>query len=180
MRLLVLLFALLTTVACSSSQPAVVPDLVVEHHTDAKTNFDGIKTYRIVAAAGAINDPNGKWHSPNVDFGNDLKFLIERELRDRGLTPVADQADVDVIFLVAVDMEALKVVKERHDGQDEEVLKTTPQGAIVVQMVDTETLKAVWTAGAAAEVNERPEAEEARKRIDYAVSELFKTYPKGK
>jgi len=52
-----------------------------------------------------------------------------------------------------------------------------PKGALVIMMVDADTDIITWAAIAVAELQNQGD-EVARKRLNYAVSEMFKQLPK--
>ena len=103
-------------------------------------------------------------------------FLTNRELRGKGMTEVVDSPDVAVIYAVGVDMEALDVVVDKKSG--EETTKPTPKGAVLIVLIDPNTRRVLWAGHATANISEKPTPELAKKRLDYAITELFKQYGK--
>jgi len=60
---------------------------------------------------------------------------------------------------------------------DLEVLKNVPLGALSVILVDAQTGLAVWAGVARAEIQDNPTIETTKKRLDFAVSEMFSKLP---
>jgi hypothetical protein len=52
-----------------------------------------------------------------------------------------------------------------------------PEGAITVVLIDAATGFAVWAGLATGEIQQNPEADVVKQRLDYAVSEMFKLLP---
>jgi hypothetical protein len=57
-------------------------------------------------------------------------------------------------------------------------LQTIPKGALVVVLVDAMNRRPVWVGVAGAELKRSQEPEAARRRLDYAVREMFRDFPK--
>jgi len=149
-----------------------VQDIEVDAVTDPKANLSGYKTYAWLGAAKILNDPTQKWQTPAMDVTGDIKYLIDRELRKKGINSVTSNPDLAVAFFIGVDMDAIKL-KDDPDTQGD-VLENVPQGALVVALINVETGYVVWLGTAEAEIAEGAPAELIRKRLDYAVSKMFK------
>lgn len=170
LTLLSVLVLLLT--ACAS----VTKDIQVDAKTDPKTNLSGYETYAWLGAAEFLNDPENEWHPPEIQVAEEIKFLIDRELRNKGIT-LANAADADlaVAFFVGVNMAAMKLKKD--PDTNEEFLENVPEGGLVVALVDTDTGFVVWLGSAVADYKAgKYTEEEVRKRLDYAVSRMFDLY----
>jgi hypothetical protein len=57
------------------------------------------------------------------------------------------------------------------------MMKSSPQGALMILLIDANTGKAVWGAVATGEVEGRRSEEEARARLDYAVTQMLARLP---
>jgi hypothetical protein len=68
-------------------------------------------------------------------------------------------------------MEALELGKDPKTKTD--MLKNVPKGALVVVLADAAPRVPVWLGTATGDIQEKPDVEIARKRLDYAVSEMF-------
>jgi PBP1b-binding outer membrane lipoprotein LpoB len=152
---------------------SVTKDIVVDSAKDPKVNLSGYKTYAWLGAANFLNDPNGSWEPPKFDLAGDIKYLIDREMKKRGITLVeAQDADLAVAFFVGVDMDAQKLKKDPKTKV--EMLKNIPKGALVVALVDAETGYVVWIGKATADVQQGATTEVVQERLDYAISQMFK------
>ncbi len=157
---------------------ATVPtgDIEVTTETDPKVNLQGYKTYAWVGTAQLLNDPMGQWEPGKVDLDSELRFLIDRELRGKKLTQTTNQPDLLVGFVAGVDMSVLGIKKDPESRMM--VLKNTPKGALVVLLIDSNTLYPVWVGSAVANVNQERSTEEMQKRLDYAVRSMFSEFAK--
>jgi hypothetical protein len=79
-------------------------DIAIGAAADKKVNFSGYKSYDWFAGAGIVNDPEGKWEPPGFDADAQIRFLINRELRKRGVTETADKPDFLVAYVLGIDM----------------------------------------------------------------------------
>ena len=125
---------------------------------------------------GVLNDPEGKWQPPKMNIAEDIKFLIDRELRKRGIYNNAENPDLAVAFFMGVDMEAMELKTDPKSKQ--EMLTNVPEAALVVALIDPYTGYWVWLGESEGELQKNPTDEVIRKRLDYAVTEMFKKLPK--
>ena len=166
-------FVLMLFVAGCTS---VTKDIRVETEADPKTNFSGYSSYSWLGSAAILYDPQGKWEPPQVDADAEIRFLIDRELRARGMTESSANPDLIVAYAAGIDMETLKIKIEPESSL--ETLKNVPMGALVIALVDAKTGVAIWAGVATAEIQKNPEQEVVKKRLAYAVSSMFKRLPK--
>ena len=150
-------------------------DIDIATEADPKTNFSAYKTYAWVGSAQILDDPEGTWKPLGFDADAEITFLIDRELRKRGMTPVAGDPDMLIAYAVGVDTAMQKLTQDPETQM--EVLENVPKGALVIMMVDADTDIITWAAIAVAELQNQGD-EVARKRLNYAVSEMFKQLPK--
>ena len=68
-------------------------DIKVDAQADPKANFSGYKSYAWLGSAAIVNDAFGQWEPPNFDADAEIKYLIDRELRKRGMSE--DSANPD-------------------------------------------------------------------------------------
>ena len=170
------LFTLVTTLlllgGCASSAPT---DIMVDTEVDPKANLSGYKSYAWLGSAAIVFDEKGQWEPPQFDADAEIKFLIDRELRAHGMSEDSVNPDLVIAFAAGIDMDSMEIKTDPES--DLEVLENVPVGALTVIMVDAETGLAVWAGVATAEVQENPTAETTKKRLDYAVSEMFSKLP---
>ncbi len=168
---LVVLAALLTGCA-----PSVTKDIQIETDADPKANFNGYKTYAWLGSAAILNDPHGQWEPQAFDADSEIKFLLDRELRKRGLSVNNSTPDLIVAFAAGIDMEALGLKEDPETKED--VVVNLPQGGLLVAFVDAETGFVIWAGAATGEIQDKPAAETVKKRLDYAVTQMIKQVPK--
>ena len=155
--------------ACASS---VTRDIEVEAEASPKANFSGYKTYAWLGSAAILNDPQGRWEPPEFDADAEIKFLIDRELRGRGMSETSSNPDIIVIYAAGIDMESMDLATD--PATELEVLENIPRGALTVILVDGETGLAIWAGLATANIAENPSSDVQKQRLDYAVTQMFK------
>jgi len=170
--LIILAITLMLFTGCTAFQPK---DINTYSEFDSKANFDGYKTYMWLGAAEIVNDPSGAWEPPLFDVDMEVKFLIDRELRKRGLTENSSSPDLVLAFALGVNMDAMEIKVDPETKL--EVLENVPQGGMVIIMVDAQTGFAIWAGVAEAEVQEHPTPDTQKARLDYAVTQLIKSIP---
>jgi hypothetical protein len=166
------LFTLIATVVllggCASS---VTKDIMIDTEVDPKANLSGYKSYAWLGSAAIVFDEKGQWEPPQFDADAEIKFLIDRELRAKGMTEDSVNPDLIIAYAAGIDMDSMEI---KTDPENElEVLENVPVGALTVVLVDAETGLAIWAGVATAEIQENPTAETTKKRLDYAVSKMF-------
>ena len=159
---------------CMSTSPT--KDIQIDSAADPKANFSGYKTYDWLGSATIINDPEGQWEPPGFDADSEIIFLINRELRARGMSETTSSPDLIVTFAAGVDMEAMELQVEPKTKI--ESLVKAPTGGLVIALVDAETGFIIWTGLAMGDVLETPDIATSKARLDYAVKALFKQLPK--
>ncbi len=168
------LFAVMLLVAgCASS---VTKDIMIDAEADPKTNFTGYTTYTWLGSAAIVYDPDGKWEPPQFDADAEIKFQIDRQLRERGMVEDSVNPDVIVAFAAGIDMSSMEIDIDPKSNLT--VLENVPLGALTVILVDANTGFAIWGGIATAEIQENPSQETIKKRLDFAVTQMFKKLPK--
>lgn len=170
---LIISFVLILFVAGCAS---VTKDISVETDADPKINFSGYSSYSWLGSAAILYDPEGKWEPPQFDADAEIRFLIDRELRGRGMTQSSANPDLIVAYAAGIDMETMKI--EINPESSLKTLTNFPVGALVIALIDAKTRVAIWAGVATAEIQENPDQEVIKKRLDYAVSSMFKRLPK--
>jgi hypothetical protein len=150
-------------------------DIKVDSEADPKANLSGYKTYAWLATVGIVEDAEGAWEPQKFDADAELEYLINANLRDKGLTQVNADPDLFVAYALGVNMDALKVKTDPDTKLDS--LKNVPQAALVVVLIDPETGFATWMGVATGEVK-NAEPEIAKQRLGYAVNTMFKGFKK--
>ncbi len=150
-------------------------DIHVETEANPKVNFEGYSSYAWAAAAAIVRDPAHQWTPPDLNIGAEIMFLVDRELRARGMSEVQQSPDVLVIYALGVDMKALGVVTDPDDK--EERFEEIPKGGVIIVLADPESRQVMWVGGAVADLLEEPNAELTKKRLDHAITTMFKKFP---
>lgn len=165
-----LALSLLATSSCAT----LTDDIEVETHANPDVNYDTYKTYAWAGSAQIIFDPVGQWEQPTLDTDEEVKFVINRELRARGLHQVTNHPDLLVAFAAGIDTTILEL-KENPDN-DKKIMTTVPKAALLIALVDANTGYTVWVGYAVGDAQQQQTIESIRTRIDYAVKEIFNGY----
>ena len=169
----VFIIVLMLLAGCAS---VPTKDIQIDAQADPKANFGGYKTYAWLGAAAIVNDPFGQWEPPQLDADAEIMFLIDRELRKRGMLESTAGPDLVVAYAAGIDMEALGLKMNPETKMD--MLENVPQGGLVVVIVDSESGFVIWVGVATAEIQEDPDIKTVKARLDYAVSKMFKKLAK--
>jgi len=166
-----LVISLFITTACAT----MTKDISVDSEMDTKANMSGYKTYAWLGAAAIMYDPEGRWEPPNIDLDAEIKYQIDSNLRKRGITEVAMQPDLIVAYAAGIDMTALKLSEDAETKLP--ILKNVPKGALAVILIDSGTGEPVWVGVAQGDIKEDPPVDVVKKRLSYAVDQMFKKLP---
>jgi hypothetical protein len=172
-HLLALSALLLLLTGCASS---VTRDIIVDAEADPKINFNGYTSYTWLGSAAIVFDPEGRWEPPQFDADAEIKFHIDRELRARGMVEDSVEPDLIVAFAAGIDMSSMEIDIDPEINLT--TLENVPLGALTVILVDAKTGLAIWAGIATAEIQENPDQETIKKRLEYAVGSMFKKLPK--
>ena len=173
-KFIMLWFVVILFMAGCASVPT--KDIKVDAQSDPKANFSGYKTYAWLGAAAIVNDPYGQWEPPPFDADAEIIFLIDRELRKRGMSENTTDPDLIVAFAAGIDMDALGLKVDPETKKD--LLDNVPQGGLAVVLADSETGFVIWVGIATAEIQENPDNATVKARLDYAVTRMFKKLPR--
>ena len=165
-----LALSLLATSSCAT----LTDDIEVETHANPDVNYDVYKTYAWAGSAQIIFDPVGQWEQPTLDTDEEVKFVINRELRARGLHQVTNHPDLLVAFAAGIDTTILEL--KENPNNDKKIMTTVPKAALLIALVDANTGYTVWVGYAVGDAQQQQTIESIRTRIDYAVKEIFNGY----
>ncbi|MHC4957665.1 MAG: DUF4136 domain-containing protein [Planctomycetota bacterium] len=171
-RLTVLVVVPLLFSACASVPTG---DIEFEAEADPKARFQGYKSYTWLLKAAALRDPEGRWKPPGFDADAEIKFLIDRELRGRGMSENSAKPDLFVAFAIGVDMLAAKLKSDPETKK--EILANVPAGGLAIALVDAETGLVVWAGVANSKLLKDPDEATVKARLDYAVTNLLEQVP---
>jgi len=162
------------TILAASSCATITDDIVVETHANSDVNYNAYKTYAWAGSAQIIFDPVGQWEQPTLDTDEEVKFVINRELRARGLHQVTNHPDLLVAFAAGIDTSILEL-KDNPDN-DKKIVTNVPKAALLIALVDANTGYTVWVGYAVGDAQQQQTIENIRTRIDFAVKEIFDGY----
>ncbi len=171
-----IIFTALALVLFVTSCASVTKDIVVDTEMDPKANLNGYSTYTWLGSAAIVYDPKGKWEPPQFDADAEIKFLINRELRARGMTESSSNPDLIVAYAAGIDTAVMEIKIDPESYL--ETLRNVPMGALIVALIDGKTGLAIWGGVATAEIQENPSQEVIKKRLDYAVTSMFRKLPR--
>ena len=172
--IIVAVFTTFIISGCAST--TLTEDIDVDAQAATGVDINKFKSYAWVATAQILNDPQGQWEPRAFDADAEIQFLIDRELRKRGFSQVELGPDMLVAYIAGVDMEALEL--KQDPKQEMEVLQNSPRGALAVIFISPINGKALWAGVATANVQAQRSGEDSKKRLEYAVSEMFSKLPK--
>ena len=167
-----LLFVIVGILLLASCSSVPTKDITIETQANPKIDLSGYKTYTWLGSAAILRDPTGQWEPPAFDADTEIKHLIDRELRKRGMLESTADPDLIAAFAVGVDTEALKLKTDPETKM--EVIEEVPTGGLLVVLIDTETGFVAWAGAATAELMEKPDADTAKARLDYVVTHMLK------
>ncbi|MDX2512594.1 MAG: DUF4136 domain-containing protein [Desulfobacterales bacterium] len=169
---------LLATVAMLFAGCSSVPtkDISVAAEASPKASFSGYHTYAWLGAAAIVNDAYGQWEPPAFDADAEIKYLIDRELRKRGMLQNSVDPDVIIAFGAGIDMDALELQVDPQSKMEN--LANVPKGGLAIAMVDSDSGFTIWLGVATADIQDQPDAKTVKARLEYAVTQIFRKYPK--
>ena len=161
--------------ACATTPTS---DIQVETEMDPKVKMSGYKTYAWLAPNVMLNDPEGQWdQGQGRDIEPEVKFIVNKLLRDLGMSEVNNDPDVQVSYAAGLDMTILELKQDPETKK--EMLTNIPKGALVVALIDSNTGYVMWIGKATGNVPQDLTLEQKRARIDYALKQMFKQLPKN-
>ena len=160
----------------TSSCATLTDDIQIETRADSSINYNKYKTYAWAGSAQIVFDPIGQWEQPTLDTDEEVRFVINRELRARGFNKVENNPDIWVAFAAGVDTPVLELKED--PSKDKTVLSNVPKAALVIALIDADTGYTVWSGYAMGDALPQQTIDNIRTRIDYAVSQIFKPYNK--
>lgn len=170
------IIAAFIVISITSSCATLTEDIEVESHANPDINYDIYRTYAWAGSAQIIYDPIGQWEQPTLDMDEEVRFVVNRELRNYGIYQVEHNPDLLVAFAAGIDTTALELKEDPNS--DKKILTNVPKAALVIALIDTNTRYVVWLGYAVGDVQQQQSVENIRARIDYAVKEIFKPYNK--
>ena len=175
------LLAVVTIGGCTKTleQPASMSDIQVVTTYAPQAAFPKSASYAFLR------------QRPEQEAGSDEAKVIIRRLRDaikgelasKGYKQAKGEIDYIVDYLLVAQY-SMSILAERSEIQGEEWISVVGvpddfvQGALVIDVIDTATLKPVWRGLCNANIAlDEVSDEEKNQRAGYAVQELLKTFP---
>jgi hypothetical protein len=81
-----------------------------------------------------------------------------------------------VAFAAGIDMSLMEIKFDPESNLSK--LENAPMGALTVILIDANTGLVTWGGIATAEIQQSPNQETIRQRLDFAVSSMFKEFPR--
>ncbi len=169
--LLYLLSAVLLSGCATTDSDFDDIDLITRIHP--RFDLSSYGSYSWQGNASIFFDQEGRWEPPDYDLDEEIKFLVDTELRGHGLVESSTAPDLMANFIIAIQIDELPF--NRDPNEEMPVLAEVPQGALVITLVDTNLGYAVWAGLGVADVNETPDNDTSRRRLQYVVSNLLET-----
>lgn len=151
-------------------------DIEVRSETAPEVDLANYNSFAWVASAEIVNDPHGNWEPTGFDADAEIKFLLLKELRNKGLKETARNPDLLLIFAAGVNMENLELVKDPDSKIS--TLEEVPKGALLVVMIDPVSRHPVWAGMARGDVESGRSDEEVRRRLAFAIEKMFADWGK--
>ena len=171
--LIALFISLLLVTGCATTDTS---DIMIEAESDPTVKFSGYTSYTWLGSASILYDPAGQWEPPGFDADSEIKFLIDSEFRQRGMSEDSANPGLRVAFAAGIDMSA--IIEEIDPDSKIAHLKNVPEGGLVVVLIDAHTGVVVWAGLALGEIKQDADQEMIKSRLKYAVSSMFKELPK--
>ena len=105
----------------------------------------------------------------NLDVRAELERSMNAELGKRGKIPVTNNPDFYIVYLAAADMDAIKI---KIDKDGKEMIKSAPEAAMILLLVDAKTGMVIAISVAEGEVKDLP-LEKRKERLNYTIKKMF-------
>ena len=159
----------------ATTTPASEPGTIIRAIQDPKSNIEGYKTYAWAEGLGAIHDPDNKWTPVGFNIDSELRFLIDRELRERGMSFANTTPDAIVTYLLVLDLDAQAEDIESVYGSNAD-MENLEEGALLIGIVDPVSLEVVWAGAARRQVSRGAPDQEVKARLSRIVDAIFEYY----
>ena len=164
-------FSAIVSIMLIASCATLTDDIEINTQADSNINYSNYKTYAWAGSEQIIFDPVGQWEQPTLDTDEEVKYIVNRELRKHSMHQVENNPDLFVAYAAGVDTSVLELKEDPE--RDEKVLTNVPRAALVIALIDAKTGYTVWLGYAVGDVQQQRTIDDIRERIDYAVSEIL-------
>jgi hypothetical protein len=162
------------SVILASSCTTLTNDIEIDTYADGRIDFSAYKTYAWAGSAQVIYDPVGQWEQPTLDTDEEVRFVINREMRNHGIYQTDKHPDLLVAYAAGIDTATLELKED--PSSNKEIIQTVPRAALVIALVDANTGYVVWFGSAEGYAQSQRSIDDIRTRIDYAITEIFKSF----
>jgi len=167
--------ALIICILAAACSAQLTKDIKVTAKQRPGVDLSHYRTFAWLDSAQVVNDPLGQWEPPDFDSDAEVKRLVAHELVKRGITLATGKPDMVVTFVAGIDMASLELREDPEKGA--ETLQNIPKGALVVVLADAATRVRLWVGVAAGDVGQQYDSAAVRRRLDYAITGMFRQYP---
>ena len=148
-------------------------DIVVSSHFNEDINIRNYKTFAWNTDSKISFDPIGQWEQPTLDTDEEVRSLIAKDLLNRGFRHAVENPDLLVTFSAGIDSDILNL---SNNGSDKNTPSTkVPKSALVIALTDAISGQTIWLAHADTDPQKQQSIDNIRKRIYYAIKQIFKT-----
>ena len=148
-------------------------DIKVASQKSSKVDLSGFKSYEWFISAQVLVDEKSEYKGRGYDVDTYVQNAITKQLVKNGKVEKNTDPDFLVSYVSGVDMDH---VQEKLDDEGKAHLKTIPEAAIAVLLIDAHNGKLIWMGVAEGEFLKKLSDEESMKRIDYAVKKMFSDF----
>ena len=151
-------------------------DIEILSEAHPRFQLGGYGSYSWAGSASIVFDSEGRWEPPGYDLDAEIKFLIDTEMRALGLVENSANADLILGFGTVIDIQSPQLNQD-PDSSLELLEQSMPLGALSVTFIDARTGFVVWVGIATADIEETPDPDLSRQRLQYVVTNMLNTLP---
>ena len=168
---LTLAVALFAT-ACNSE----FKDIKVAAESETGFSMTNYETYAWLGSAQIMHDELGQWEPPEeIDADVEIRSLIDKRMTKQKMKIDESNPDLIIGYAAGIDLGVMVATEDLKSGAID--IKQTPKGALLILFIDARTGDLVWLGQATANVKIKPKKGQAKRRLNYAVKEMFKLLP---
>lgn len=163
----------LFAIAILSSCATLTDDIIVLSHANEDINIRNYKTFAWNTNSQISFDPIGQWEQPTLDTDEEVRSLITKNLLKRGFRHTVENPDLLITFSAGIDSDILNL--SNSTSEKNATSTKVPKSALVVALTDAISGQTIWLAHADTSPQEQQSIDNIRKRIHYAIKQIFKT-----
>jgi hypothetical protein len=165
--------SIFSAVVTLSSCATLTDDIVVSSHVNEDINIRNYKTFSWNTDSQISFDPIGQWEQPTLDTDEEVRSLIAKDLLKRGFRHTVEDPDLLVTFSAGINSDILNLSSSAANKNTTST--KVPKSALVVALTDAISGQTIWLAHADAGPQKQQSIDNIRKRIHYAIKQIFKT-----